>query len=340
MSLLRTALASSPRAIVCSSYLPGVCLSHFHRAAVSRPPQHPRSPPGSPAILIGAGLGGAGLYYYLEQQSKPAPKPKPTRSALDPENFKDFKLKKIKGYNDNTSEFIFELPPDEASLLSVASFVYLKASDPEALKGPNGKPVVRPYTPISDSEQLGEITFLIKKYETGNMSKYIHSLKEGDTIAIKGPLAKFPYKENEFDHIALIGGGSGITPLYQILTHALDSPNNKTKFTLIFSNVAEKDILLREELEALKKKHADKLDLVYYLDKPSENWKGGTGYITADVIKKYVPSPELKEKLKVFICGPPPQVASIAGKKDGFKQGELGGIMKELGYNGDQVYKF
>jgi len=64
------------------------------------------------------------------------------------------------------------------------------------------------------------------------------------------------------------------TPLYQLLTHALGSPNNKTKFTLIYSNVTEKDILLREELEALKKKYNDKLDLIYYLDKPSENWKG------------------------------------------------------------------
>jgi len=58
------------------------------------------------------------------------------------------------------------------------------------------------------------------------------------------------------------------------LTHALESPNNKTKFTLIYSNVTEKDLLLREELETLKKKHSDKLDLIYFLDKPSEGWKG------------------------------------------------------------------
>lgn len=73
--------------------------------------------------------------------------------------------------------FVFECPNDEASLLPITSFVYIKASDPEALKGPNGKPVVRPYTPISPPEHLGEITFLVKKYDTGNMSKYIHSLK-------------------------------------------------------------------------------------------------------------------------------------------------------------------
>jgi hypothetical protein len=35
--------------------------------------------------------------------------------------------------------------------------------------------------------------------------------------------------------------------------------------------------------------------------------------------------------------GPPGQVAAVAGKKDGGKQGEAGGILKELGYTADQV---
>ena len=53
--------------------------------------------------------------------------------------------------------------------------------------------------------------------------------------------------------------------------------------------------------------------------------------------QKYVAAPDLKEKIKVFVCGPPPQVTSLAGKKDGPQQGEFGGILKELGYTVDQV---
>lgn len=37
------------------------------------------------------------------------------------------------------------------------------------------------------------------------------------------------------------------------------------------------------------------------------------------------------------MLGPPPQVAAVAGKKAGMQQGELGGILKELGYKDDQV---
>ena len=47
----------------------------------------------------------------------------------------------------------------------------------------------------------------------------------------------------------------------------------------------------------------------------------------------------------VCICavggiGPPGQVIVVAEKKDGMKQGAIGGILKELGYTEDQVFKF
>ena len=90
---------------------------------------------------------------------------------------------------------MFEIPNNEASLLPVASCVVFRASDPEALKDAKGNPVVRPYTPISAPDKEGEMVFLVKKYETGVMSKYVHEqLKVGDTLAIKGPFPKFPYK--------------------------------------------------------------------------------------------------------------------------------------------------
>ncbi|KAG7099905.1 hypothetical protein E1B28_001704 [Marasmius oreades] len=289
-----------------------------------------------PFYLLGAGTVGVGTYVYLESSAKP----KQEKSPLNPEKFIDFKLKKVIPYNHNTSEFIFELPNNEASLLPVASCLVVKSSDPEALKDANGKPIIRPYTPISPPDKAGELTLLVKKYEQGNASKHIHSLKEGDTLAIKGPIPKWPWKMNELDEVALIGGGSGITPLYQVVSHALADSSNTTKFTLLFSNVTEADILLRSELDALKKKHPNKFDVVYILDKPPQGWEGPSGFIGKELLQKHVAPPSLKEKVKVFICGPPPQVASLAGKKDGMKQGELAGQLKDLGYTEDQVYKF
>ncbi|KAF9016197.1 cytochrome-b5 reductase [Hymenopellis radicata] len=285
---------------------------------------------------MGVGCAGLAAYAYLGG----IPEKKQEKSPLDPENFVDFKLKKIIPYNHNTSTFVFELPNNDASLMPVASCLVVKSSDPEALLDPKGKPIIRPYTPISQPDEKGVLTLLVKKYDNGNASKYIHSLKEGDSLSFKGPIVKWKYEHNQFDEVALIGGGSGITPLYQVVSHALANPANKTKFTLLFSNVTEADILMREEFDALSKAHPDTLKTIYLLDKPPAGWTGPKGFIDKNVIKEHVAPASLGEKVKVFVCGPPPQVAALAGKKAGYQQGAIGGVLKELGYTEDQVFKF
>jgi len=85
------------------------------------------------------------------------------------------------------------LNDDEASLLPLTSCVIVKSSDPEGLKDGKGKPVVRAYTPISRSDTPGELTFLIKKYENGLASRYIHGLKPGDKLGMK-PVTKFAWR--------------------------------------------------------------------------------------------------------------------------------------------------
>lgn len=131
--------------------------------------------------------------------------------------------------------------------------------------------------------------------------------------------------------------GPRSTPMYQVLQHALSDPNNKTRFTLIFANVTPKDILLKEEFDALKAKHPNTFNVVYTVDKADSDWKGPTGYINKTLIQQHIPPASLAEKVKILVCGPPGQVNAIAGKKDGMKQGEVGGILKELGYKEDQV---
>jgi cytochrome-b5 reductase len=47
-----------------------------------------------------------------------------------------------------------------------------------------------------------------------------------------------------------------------------------------------------------------------------------------------------EDKVMAFVCGPPGQVAAVAGKKDGPRQGELAGALKELGFETAEVFKF
>jgi cytochrome-b5 reductase len=104
--------------------------------------------------------------------------------------------------------------------------------------------------------------------------------------------------------VALIGGGSGITPLYQLVKHALNEPTNQTRFTLLYANVSEADILLRDELAALQRAHPDKFKIVHTLDKPpAAGWTGASGYVSRELVKAHVAPAQKGDKVKVFICG-------------------------------------
>ncbi|KAG6832099.1 hypothetical protein H0H93_013599, partial [Arthromyces matolae] len=155
------------------------------RRYASTTPAAPKKASNAPLYFIGAGIVGLAGYLYIEKAGNRQPIQE--KSPFDPQNFVDFKLKKIVPYNHNTSTFVFEIPKDEASLLPVASCLVVKSSDPEALKDAKGKPIIRPYTPVSSPTKRGEFSLLVKKYENGNASKYIHELK-----------ARFPSYSNKF----------------------------------------------------------------------------------------------------------------------------------------------
>ena len=170
------------------------------------------------------------------------------------------------------------------------------------------------------------------------MSKHIHSLKKGDTLEIKGPIAKIEYKPNEFKEIGMIAGGTGIAPMVQVIRKIFSNPQDKTKVKLVFGNLTEKDILLKEYLDKLKAEKPDQFSVKYVVDKADKNKDLIQGHINADLLKSTMPAPG---QGKVYICGPPGMVAALAGPKTkDFKQGEVEGALKSLGYTSDDVFKF
>jgi cytochrome-b5 reductase len=108
----------------------------------------------------------------------------------------------------------------------------------------------------------------------------------------------------------MIAGGTGITPMIQIIRAALRNPNDTTKVSLIYANVNEEDILLRDELESLKKAHPKRFNLYYVLNNPPASWNGGVGFVTKDQIAQQFPSPDTP-RTKLLICGPPPMVNAM-----------------------------
>ncbi|KAF5013592.1 hypothetical protein FDECE_397 [Fusarium decemcellulare] len=303
---------------------------------------------GSNTLVFAAGaaaLGGAGYWYYSSGASAPVSaadvkqavgaEPKKAFTGGD-QGFLSLKVSEVEIVNHNTKRVRFELPePDQVSGLHVASAILTKYKGPE-----DEKPTLRPYTPTSDEGEKGFIDLVVKKYPNGPMSTHIHSLVPGQRLDIKGPLPKYPWEENKHEHIALIAGGTGITPMYQLTRAIFNNPNDKTKVTLIFGNVTEEDILLKKQFAELENTYPQRFRAFYVLDNPPKEWAGNNGYISKELLKTVLPEPK-SENIKLFVCGPPGLMKAISGNKVSPKdQGELTGALKELGYSQEQVYKF
>ncbi|KAF1812137.1 ferredoxin reductase-like protein [Eremomyces bilateralis CBS 781.70] len=305
----------------------------------------PKSGGGSNSLLIAGFLGAAtaGGYYYLTSDKAGAAKATAPTTPSEPvfkggdQGFISLKLDKIETLTHNTKHFTFSFEdPNAVAGLPVASAILTKYKGPEM-----EKPVIRPYTPVSAVDEKGHIDFVIKKYEKGPMSTHMHDMLEGQRLDFKGPIPKYPWETNKHEHVVMIAGGTGITPMYQVMRRIFENPEDKTKVTLVFGNVSEGDILLKRELYHLENTYPQRFKAFYVLDSPPESWSGGVGYVTKELLKTVMPEPKEGEKVKVFVCGPPGLYKSISGpKKSPANQGELTGFLKELGYSPDQVYKF
>jgi len=150
----------------------------------------------------------------------------------------------------------------------------------------SNKEVVRSYTPISSDVHPGYFDLLIKSYPTGNISRHLATLKVGDKMKVKGPKGAMVYRKNMVRRFGMIAGGTGITPMLQII-RAIQrgrSSGDRTEVDLIFANVNPEDILLREDLDKLNKEDAG-IRVYHVLNNPPEKWDGGSGFVTADIIK-------------------------------------------------------
>ncbi|KAJ9467614.1 NADH-cytochrome b5 reductase 2 [Diplonema papillatum] len=257
-----------------------------------------------------------------------------TQPSFSPSEFRKFKLINRKTATHDTQVLTFALPSTNHVMgMTVASCIVTKYTDAD------GKDVIRPYTPITKEQTKGAFELLVKKYPNGKMGTHLQELRLGGTVDVKGPFEKIRITANEYPRIGMLAGGTGITPMYQIISHLLNDPADQTKLTLVYANRTPEDILLKTELDGLSKLH-ERFEVYYLVDNAPRAWAGGIGHMNQSVLKSYLPAPG---QGKVIVCGPPGMMKAVSGDKDYNQkpptQGYVEGLLKGLGYSVDDVYK-
>ncbi|KAE8037901.1 hypothetical protein FH972_010454 [Carpinus fangiana] len=227
--------------------------------------------------------------------------------CLNRNKYIKFKLVKKTQLSHNTAKFRFALPTASSILgLPVGQHVLCRFKG----KDSEGGEVTRPYTPITLDSDVGYFELVVKMYPKGKMSHHFREMREGDYLPVNGPKGRFKYKPGQARAFGMLAGGSGITPMFQLIQAILKNPKDKTNVNLIYANVTEDDILLKEELDAFTSKFPDRFKVYYVLNQPPVPWNGGTGFVSKEMIQFHCPAPA--RDIQILRCGPPPMNKAMA----------------------------
>lgn len=171
----------------------------------------------------------------------------------------------------------------------------------------NGEKITRSYS-LSSSPRDEYPAITVKRIPNGIMSNFLfthaHSIVEWE---VEGPYGNFVLNKEATGQkeIILLGGGSGITPLYSMLSHIAD--NSVTPICLIYANRNPEDIIFRTTIREWET--SGKMKVIHALTGGNipDSFSADLikGRLNRLIVKKLVKQiTEDPLKASYFICGP------------------------------------
>ena len=120
----------------------------------------------------------------------------------------------------------------------------------------------RSYTPIRFNGGVCEL--MIRVYPDGELTPRLHFVREGDMVEMKGPTGIHRYGEwgagtfkngrkaiEGVRRIGMISGGTGVTPMMQVINHIRADSGDGTEACLLSFNTGEGEIMMESELREI-----------------------------------------------------------------------------------------
>jgi NAD(P)H-flavin reductase len=176
-----------------------------------------------------------------------------------------------------------------------------------------------PFTPSSSPHVTDKLEVTIMK--TGYVTEYMHNLKPGGYMGIRGPYGRgYPVETFFGKEVLILGGGCGLAPIRSLL-YALEHVKDKLKKVILcYGSKTPSDCIYKPLFARLNQ--IEKFEAYRTVDKADEDWDGSVGVATTllNTIKV-----DIKNSVAV-VCGPPIMM----------KFGTIRII--EMGYTDDQIY--
>ena len=164
-----------------------------------------------------------------------------------------------------------------------------------------------PFSFSSNAEQINPLTFTIK--ELGDFTSTVKDLPIGQRIYVDGPFGIFSIDHYpDASSFVFVAGGVGITPKMSMLRTVAERGDTRS-LLLIYAVDNWEGVMFREEIDELTERL--NLKVVYVLRRPLEDWEGESGYVTKEMLARYLPQSREPNAFEVFLCGPQPLMDAV-----------------------------
>jgi predicted ferric reductase len=132
----------------------------------------------------------------------------------------------------------------------------------------------------------------------GDFSAALRGIKPGTHVLAEGPFGVFTEAARKREHVLLVAGGIGITPIRALME------DMRGDVVVIYRVVAESDIVFRDELEQLARERGLTLHFVV----GDHATPAGSRLLDAEHLRELVPDIRRRQ---VYVCGPPAMAEAL-----------------------------
>lgn len=175
-----------------------------------------------------------------------------------------------------------------------------------------GSGITRSFSMANTPRQQTRLSFIIKRYPEGAFSALLDGgLQVGQRLTAKGPYGTCFRREERSGPMLLIGGGSGMSPLWSILHDLVESGENRA-VRFFYGARARRDLFFLDEFAALSATLPDfRFIAALSHAEPDDAWTGETGLIH-EVVSRTLRAEGLDgDDIDAYSCGPPPMIDAV-----------------------------
>ncbi|MNF53443.1 1,2-phenylacetyl-CoA epoxidase, subunit E [compost metagenome] len=215
--------------------------------------------------------------------------------------FHSLTIKEVRPETRDAVSIAFDIPTDLAD-----SFRFTQGQHLVMRTQLDGEEVRRSYS-ICTGVNDGELRVAIKRVAGGRFSAYANEcLKAGQSLEVMPPSGHFFVELDAARHgnYLAVAAGSGITPILSIIKTTLEAEPH-SRVTLLYGNRSSGSALFREQLEDLKNRYLQRLNLIFVFSREQQDVDLYNGRIDADkcgqLFSRWI---DVKALDAAFICGP------------------------------------